>query len=192
MSAGETASPEDVTVVTTSAELARVVAAARSAPLLAVDAEGNGLFAYRAALCTVQLAWQEGAKTSIAIVDTLAVDPAPLGEVLGARGPLKVLHDLTFDVKLLSESGVELDNVHDTSVLARMLGRKATGLASLLSADLGIVVTKELQQHDWSRRPLRAAELEYLAADVRHLGSLYEKLLREARAADIEAEVLDE
>jgi ribonuclease D len=192
MTTEKTETPNDVTVVTSSEELARVVAAARLAPLVAVDAEGNGLFAYRAALCTVQLAWQEGPRTAIAVVDTLAVNPAPLGEVLGADGPLKVLHDLTFDVKLLAESGVKLDNVHDTSVLARMLGRKATGLASLLSADLGIIVTKELQQHDWSRRPLRAAELEYLAADVRHLAALYEKLLHEARDADIEEEVLDE
>jgi ribonuclease D len=103
-----------------------------------------------------------------------------------------VLHDFTYDVKLLAEAGVALDNVHDTSVLARMLGRKATGLASLLSAELGILVAKELQQHDWSRRPLQTAELAYLAADVRHLAPLYEKLRLQARAADIEAEVLDE
>jgi ribonuclease D len=186
------ATPEDLTIVTTKNDLESVVARALKAPLIAVDAEGNGLFAYRAALCTVQLAWQEGERTAIAVVDTLAVDPAPLGALLSRAGPLKVLHDFTFDVKLLAEAGVELDNVHDTSVLARMLGRKATGLASLLSADLGIVVAKELQQHDWSRRPLQPAELAYLAADVRHLAALYQKLLLEARAADIEAEVLDE
>jgi ribonuclease D len=103
-----------------------------------------------------------------------------------------VLHDFTFDVKLLAEAGVLLDNVRDTSVLARMLGRKATGLASLLSSELGIVVPKELQQHDWSRRPLRPAELAYLASDVRHLAALYEKLSLEARALEIEEEVLVE
>jgi ribonuclease D len=183
---------ERIAVVTTRAELARVVKAARHSPLVAVDAEGNGLFAYRARLCTVQLAWQDGEGTSIAVVDTLAVDPAPLGELLDRAGPLKILHDFTFDVKLLAEADVELDNVHDTSVLARLLGRKATGLASLLSSELGLVVTKDLQQHDWSRRPLRPPELAYLATDVRHLAALYDKLLTEARAVDIEEEVLVE
>ena len=184
--------PERLTLVTTQAELASVVRAARAASLVAVDAEGNGLFAYRARLCTVQLAWEEQGRLQIAVVDTLAVDPSPLREVLDRSGPTKVLHDLTFDVKLLAEAGVELANVHDTSVLARMLGRKATGLASLLSSELGIVVLKELQQHDWSRRPLRPTELAYLASDVRHLSALFDKLSHEARALDIEEEVLVE
>ena len=183
---------ESATVVTTRADLEAVIGAARAAPIVAVDAEGNGLFAYRARLCTVQLAWREGDLTRIAVVDTLAVDPSPLGALLDRSGPLKVLHDFTFDVKLLAEAGVELDNMRDTSVLARMLGRKATGLASLLSSELGIVVPKELQQHDWSRRPLRPAELAYLAADVRHLEALLDKLSSEARALDIEDEVLVE
>jgi ribonuclease D len=192
MKDGAATVPEEVTLVTTPTDLKSVVDAARTASLVAVDAEGNGLFAYRARLCTVQLAWEEQGRTRIAVVDTLAVDPSPLRELLDRSGPVKVLHDLTFDVKLLAEAGVELDNVRDTSVLARMLGRKATGLASLLASDLGIVVAKELQQHDWSRRPLRPAELAYLASDVRHLGALFDKLSLEARAVDIEEEALVE
>ena len=73
-----------------------------------------------------------------------------------------MLHDFTFDAKLLAECGVELGNLRDTSVLAKMLGRKATGLASLLASELGLVVSEELQQHDWTKRPLGARELEYL------------------------------
>src|SRR5262245_31886098 len=121
-------------VVTEKADLVRVVGAARAAELVSVDVEGNGLFAFRPRLCTVQIAWGEGDAAEIAIVDTLAVDPKPLGELFGASGPPKVLHDFTFDVKLLADAGVELDNVRDTSVLARLLGRKATGLASLLAS----------------------------------------------------------
>jgi len=176
-------------LVTNAADLARVVEAASSASLLAVDVEGNGLFVYRARLCTVQLAWSEGTETKVAIVDTLAIDPTPLAPLLGPSGPTKVLHDFTFDVKLLSDAGVALSRLVDTSVLARFLGRKATGLASLLASDLGIAVTKDLQQHDWSRRPLEPAQIGYLASDVLHLVALYEKLLADARAADIEEEV---
>jgi ribonuclease D len=176
-------------VVSNQADLAAVLRAAGAAPIIALDVEGNGLFAYRPRLCTVQLAWSEGEETAIVIVDTLALDPKPLSEILGARGPVKVLHDFTFDLKLLADAGVELANLRDTSVLARFLGRKATGLASLLASELGVVVAKELQQHDWSRRPLKPAELEYLAGDVRDLVALLDKISAEARALDIEEEV---
>jgi ribonuclease D len=181
--------PRAPAVVTTPSDLARVVGAARGAALVSVDVEGNGLFAYRSRLCTVQLAWGLGDEANIAIVDTLAVDPKPLGELFSAGGPPKVLHDFTFDVKLLADAGIELANVRDTSVLARLLGRKATGLASLLASELGITVAKDLQQHDWSQRPLDPPQIEYLAGDVRHLAALFAKLVAEARALDIEEEV---
>jgi ribonuclease D len=176
-------------IVRTGAELERVARSACESPLVGVDVEGNGLFAYRARLCTVQLSWLEASETRIAIVDALEVDSKILSFLLGSRGPFKVLHDFTFDVKLLADAGVELANLKDTSVLARMLGRKATGLASLLSSELGIVVEKELQQHDWSRRPLGPKEIEYLAGDVRHLLALHQKLSDLAHATDIEDEV---
>src|SRR5258708_5200594 len=111
-------------VVETPADLSRVVDAARRAERLALDVEGNGLFAFRPRLCAAQLAWEADGATQIAIVDTLAVDPAPLADLLGLRGPVKVLHDFTFDLKLLQDAGIALGNVRDTSVLARLLGKK--------------------------------------------------------------------
>jgi ribonuclease D len=176
-------------VITNETELSRVVREASSAPMVALDVEGNGLFAYRARLCAAQLAWEREGSTQIAIIDTLAVDPKPLADLLGARGPVKVLHDFTFDLKLLADAGIELARVADTSVLARLLGRKATGLGSLLSSELGIVVPKDLQQHDWSKRPFEGPQLDYLASDVRYLIALYEKMLCDVRSLDIEEEV---
>jgi ribonuclease D len=180
---------DEPAIIRTGAELERVASSASAAPLIGVDAEGNGLFAYRARLCALQISWLEQGETRIAIVDTLEANASILSQLLGPGGPIKVLHDFTFDVKLLADAGIALANLRDTSVLARMLGRKATGLASLLSSELGIVVQKELQQHDWSKRPLGAKEIEYLAGDVRHLLALYEKLSELARAADIVEEV---
>jgi ribonuclease D len=183
---------DEPAIVRTGAELERVAQAASASPLVGVDVEGNGLFAYRAKLCTVQLCWVEAGETKIAIVDPLDVDGTTLSSLLGPGGPIKVLHDFTFDVKLLADAGVVLANLHDTSVLARMLGRKSTGLASLLASELGIVVEKELQQHDWSKRPLGPKEIDYLAGDVRHLLALHQRLSDLAKAADIEDEVATE
>lgn len=172
--------------------LSSVVERASRAPLVALDVEGNGLFAYRARLCTVQLAWRERDHIQVAVIDTLSVPPGPLAALLGDEGPPKLLHDLTFDARMLLESGVRLGRVRDTSVAARMLGRKATGLASLLASELGVTVEKELQQHDWSRRPLGERELGYLSADVFWLEALDERLAREVDALGIRDEVESE
>ncbi|WP_437581947.1 HRDC domain-containing protein [Sorangium sp. So ce887] len=173
-------------------ELARLVERAARADALAVDVEANGLFAYRARLCTVQLAFREGDGIAVAVVDALRVPVGPLAPLLGAAGPPKVLHDLTFDARMLAEAGAPLAAVRDTSVAARMLGCAATGLAALLAAELGVKVDKQLQQHDWGRRPLASAELRYLADDVLHLLSLDARLAEQGRALGIDDEIAEE
>ncbi|KYG02768.1 hypothetical protein BE20_49750, partial [Sorangium cellulosum] len=173
-------------------DLARVVERAARADALAVDVEANGLFAYRPRLCTVQLAFREGDGVAVAVVDALRAPVAPLAPLLGAAGPPKVLHDLTFDARMLAEAGAPLAGARDTSVAARMLGRAATGLAALVSAELGVKLDKQLQQHDWGRRPLADAELRYLADDVLHLLPLDARLAEHGRALGIEDEIAEE
>ncbi|XXX82757.1 ribonuclease D [Sorangium sp. So ce134] len=173
-------------------DLARLVERAARADALAVDVEADGLFAYRPRLCTVQLAFREGDGVAVAVVDALRAPVAPLAPLLGAAGPPKVLHDLTFDARMLAEAGAPLAGVRDTSVAARMLGRAATGLAALLAAELGVKVDKQLQQHDWGRRPLAEAELRYLADDVLHLLPLDARLAEQGRALGIEDEIAEE
>ncbi|MGK3993417.1 HRDC domain-containing protein [Sorangium sp. So ce1024] len=180
------------TLVERGDELARLVERAARADALAVDVEANGLFAYRPRLCTVQLAFREGDGVAVAVVDALRVPVAPLAPLLGAAGPPKVLHDLTFDARMLAEAGAPLAGARDTSVAARMLGCAATGLASLVQAELGVAIDKQLQQHDWARRPLASAELRYLADDVLHLLPLDARLAERARALGIEDEIAEE
>ena len=63
-----------------------------------------------------------------------------------------------------------------------MLGRTATGLASLLGSELGIAVDKKLQHHDWTERPIQSHHLRYLADDVVYLEALADKLWNEVEA----------
>jgi ribonuclease D len=177
-------------VVARDDELRDVVTAAARAARIAVDVEASGMFAYRARPCTVQLAWDDGGQ--VAVVDTLATSIAPLGELLGPDGPVKIVHDVAFDARLLAESGIALANVHDTAVAARMLSRLATGLATLLDAELGVHIGKTMQQHDWRLRPLDDRMLDYLAADVVHLEALEQKLWSEIDGHGIEDAVLEE
>ena len=182
-------SPE---VVVSVEALAVLVAKLSTSAVLAVDVESNGLFVHRPRLCTVQLAWVEPPEVRVAVVDTLTARAEGLRALLGEAGPVKILHDLTFDARLLEENGVTLGNVRDTSVAARFLGRKNLGLSSLLLAERGVVVDKSLQQHDWSRRPLTETQLTYLGNDVRHLFGLDAHLREEVLGKGLEEFVADE
>ena len=90
-----------------------------SAERVALDVEGDGLFRYRARLCTVQLATRE----RIAVVDTLEIQPQLLAPLVEEGGPEKVIHDASFDVRLLRDVGLRFHGLFDTSVAARYLGR---------------------------------------------------------------------
>lgn len=186
------ASAAGVVIARSPGEIAHVAARAAEADAVAVDVEANGLFVYRARLCTVQLAWREAGSMAVAILDAIGADLAPLAPLLGPGGPVKVLHDLTFDARMLAEAGVVLGRVRDTSVTARMLGHEATGLVALLASELEVTVSKAFQLHDWAERPLAPPHLEYLAGDVRSLLDLEERLAARAAALDIADEVADE
>ena len=182
----------DITLVESAGALEAIAARAARADRLAVDAEANGLHAFRPALCVLQLAWPEGSTMAVAVIDTLAVPVTPLAPLLGEGGPVKVLHDLTFDARLLADAGAPLARARDTSVAARLLGFAATGLSALLASELGVAHAKDLQQHDWSRRPITPAQLAYLAGDVGHLLALDDHLDARGAALDIRAEIAAE
>ncbi len=146
------------------------------------------MFRYRTRLCTLQLASSD----EIAIVDTLAVDASSFAALFSAAGPEKVVHDASFDARLLAANGAPLGNVFDTALAARFLGIQATGLASLLSSLFEITLPKHLQMADWGVRPLDDEAIAYLENDVRHLMALRDVLLERVRAAEIEEEVREE
>jgi len=169
-----------------------VVPRLAAAASLAIDCESDGLHHWKSRLCVLQCALPDG---EVFIFDTLAL-ALPLGdvlgEVLGSGGPVKILHDLYFDAWLLRGAGITLGRVVDTSVHARFLGLRETGLATLLSKRFGVALDKKFQQHDWAMRPLDDALRTYLAGDVRHLHDLHRELDADARARLIHGEVLEE
>lgn len=171
-------------------ELHAVALRLSAAASLAIDCESDGLHHWKSRLCVLQCALPDG---EVFIFDTLALPVRDaLGEVLGSDGPVKILHDLFFDAWLLRGAGIELGRVVDTSVHARFLGLRETGLATLLSQRFGVALDKKFQQYDWSKRPLDDALRGYLAGDVRHLHDLHRELDADARARLIVGEVVEE
>ena len=128
------ASSTNPPIVADQAALRALALEAAKAGRVAVDLEASGMFTYRARLCTVQLAWDG----RMAVVDALAAPVPVLADLLGSAGPWKIVHDVAFDARVLAEAGIELGKVHDTAIAAQMLGRSATGLASLVASELGV------------------------------------------------------
>ena len=175
-------------LITREDQLAEAAKRLARSPRVAFDLESNGMHAYRATACIIQLAC-EG---EVIVVDSLATSLAPLGDLLSSPDTEKIVHDVAFDARILAEAGVRLANARDTSIAARMLTRPATGLAALLESELGVHIDKKMQQHDWAERPLTAAMVTYLAGDVLHLSALADRLFGEVVERGIAAEVEEE
>lgn len=157
---------------------------------VALDTEFVRERTYVAELALVQLCAGDG----VHLVDPLArMELAPLVELLGDPGRVKVLHAGRQDVEvLLPMLGAPLAPVLDTQVAAALLGLPPqVGYADLVSREFGVKLEKGQARTDWSRRPLSAAQLEYAADDVRWLLPLAERL-QERLAARGRAEWLVE
>jgi ribonuclease D len=110
------------------------------------------------------------------VVDPLAVDVRPLGELL-CDGRETVLHGADYDVRCLRrEYGWRLPRLFDTMVAARRLGRTGLGLSALVEARFGVRLSKANQRSDWGRRPLSPDQLAYAALDTHYLLPIAEEL----------------
>ena len=181
--------PVSGTLIETRDAARACVRAIPSAVDLALDLESDGMFRYRARVCVLQLSFS-GQNW---IIDTL--EPGLLSELeqaLSAAAPRKLVHDLSFDARLLFAHGICLREVFDTAVAARFLGYQETGLASLVAKLLRVRLPKHMQQTDWGLRPLDEEALRYLAGDVAHLHALAEQLAGELDAQGIAEETREE
>jgi ribonuclease D len=152
------------------ASLGRTLAAA---PLLALDTEAAGYHRYHDRLCVVQVSTRE----ETFVIDALAAEIAPLGEVFASGANETILHDADFDLRLLGrDHGIRVANLFDTKVAAQLLGETTLGLAGLVEKHLGVRLDKKHQRADWARRPLPAELIEYAGEDTRHLPSLRDML----------------
>ncbi|HSN90949.1 MAG TPA: ribonuclease D [Anaeromyxobacteraceae bacterium] len=163
--------------------LDHLVGLLRSEPAVAIDSESNSFHAYRERVCLLQISTRGGDW----VVDPLAVDVRPLGEVL-CDGRETVLHGADYDVRCLyREYGWRFPRLFDTMVAARRLGAPALGLSALVEAHFGVRLSKAHQRSDWGRRPLTREQLTYAAFDTHYLLQLRDRLVGEMEARGLEA-----
>ncbi|HEX2850208.1 MAG TPA: HRDC domain-containing protein [Acidimicrobiales bacterium] len=141
-------------------------------PVYGIDTEFHRERTYYPHLALVQIAWPG----HVALVDPLAVDVAPLGEVFA--GPrLAVAHAADQDLEVLDRAcGTVPTRLFDTQVAAGFLGYSSPSLATLVERSLGTHLTKGDRLTDWTRRPLSDAQKRYAAADVDHLLALHARI----------------
>lgn len=158
--------------------LAGLIDELRAEPRYALDTEFHGERTYWPRLALVQVAWSGG----IALIDPLAVDMQPFGEIL--RGPgVMVAHAAEQDLAILVRaSGAAPTQLFDTQVAAGFIGLGTPSLASLVERLLGVRLAKGDRLTDWTRRPLKAEQTVYAAADVEHLLALHDELVSRLEA----------
>jgi ribonuclease D len=141
-----------------------------------VDTEFMREKTYWPELCVVQLAGTQ----DVAVVDALApgLDLAPLGKLMATPGITKVFHAARQDVEIfLQLFGAVPVELFDTQIAAMVAGfGDQVGYDSLVGALTGGHIDKAHRFSDWSARPLSQAQIDYAAADVTHLRTVYERL----------------
>ena len=151
---------------------------ARATGKLGIDTEFMGEGRYRALLCLVQVAVDDG--EVVEVLDPLegGLDPRPLAEVLADPDIEIVMHAGRQDVALLRRVWeTEVTNVFDTQIAAGFAGLRAQlGYEALLSEVIGVRLRKSASFTKWDARPLSPEQIEYAREDVLHLLQLAQGL----------------
>lgn len=156
-------------------KLENYVEESRTAEVLAIDTEFLREKTYYPNLCLIQVA----ADGNVAIIDPFEIDDLDVLEpLLLDKNIMKVFHAGGQDLEIIyNELGVLPDPVFDVQAAAALLGQSyQAGLASILSAFLGINIKKSDSFTDWTHRPLSESQINYAIEDVLYLPELYKKM----------------
>ena len=165
-----------MTLITKSADLEAFCGRQAKADFVTVDTEFMRDTSYWPKLCVVQV----GGPEESAAIDALAqgLDFSPLFDLLNNRKLLKVFHSARQDMEIffLLMDGLP-EPIFDTQVAAMVCGfGDSVGYDTLARKLTGARIDKSRRFSDWSRRPLKRAQVDYALSDVIHLRPVYEKL----------------
>ena len=170
------------TIIETPEDLEALTRRLAKERVIAIDTEADSFFHYHDKICLLQIGFRGG----IYLVDPLSLPEGglePIRGILADPGIRKVLHAADYDLYVMRRyAGFEIKNLFDTMISAQLLGYPAVGLAALVEHHFGVKMSKDQQRTDWSKRPLKPAQVDYAASDVEFLIELSQKLEKELRA----------
>jgi ribonuclease D len=155
---------------------------------VAWDVETSGLDWRTDRLGTCQLYADD---IGVVVVSVSAEKPAGLAALLANPAVEKVFHHAPFDLRFMAAAWhVRPASIRCTKVASKLLEpdapNEAHSLQQLVSRYLGISLSKgAVRTSNWTAANLTAEQLEYAAADVRHLLVLLDVLERAIGAADL-------
>ncbi len=139
---------KDYRTVRDTQALEQLIAELQAAPSFAIDLETTGREAMFAGLVGLSFSFTSGKAHYVPVGHRLGAQ-LPLNQALGRLRPLiedprinKVAHNGKYDMMVLSQYGVELQNLSfDTMIAAHLLGEKTLGLKPLAFSKLGVEMT---------------------------------------------------
>jgi ribonuclease D len=181
---GAEAQLPDFEIITEASALEALAKKLVKEDIVAVDTEADSFYHYFDKTCLVQVATRKERW----LLDPLALggpaELAPLAPVFASPDVRVLFHAAEYDLFVLKrDCGFKFKNLFDTMISAQLLGYPSIGLAALVEHHFGVVLPKDEQRSDWSRRPLTDKQLSYAISDVRYLIKLAEKLERELKKA---------
>lgn len=174
-----TNNPSPYTFVNTAPDLQQLADHLSTQTVIAVDTESNSLYAYRERVCLIQFS----SLTEDFLVDPLALDDlSPLRPIFEEPRIEKVFHAAEYDlIGLQRDFNIHCENLFDTMLAARILGRSEVGLGSILEIEFGVRLDKRQQRANWGERPLPQRLLDYARLDTHYLIPLRSRLEAELR-----------
>ncbi|MDC1142597.1 HRDC domain-containing protein [Planctomycetota bacterium] len=172
--------PDTTEIVTTPERLDEIIEEFSKADRISLDIESDGFYRYRDSVCIVTLSTPD----KNIVLDSLALgeENVRLDKLVERTDIPCLMHSGSNDVAALKRDfGLTFGCVQDTSIAAILLGLTHTGLATLVETYLGIKLSKELQRHNWSARPIETTHVKYLINDTLHLFELHDLMIAEVR-----------
>jgi ribonuclease D len=171
-----TTKEKNMSLITTTRQLADFCERQRGAPFVTVDTEFMRERTFWPKLCLVQI----GGADESAAIDPLAdgIDLAPLFALMDDTTIVKVFHAARQDVEIFYNlTGRVPSPMFDTQVAAMVCGYGDSASYETLASSLaGAKIDKSSRFTDWAARPLSEKQLHYALGDVIHLREVYRRL----------------
>lgn len=149
---------------------------------IAIDLEADNQHLYKEQICLLQLSTDNNNY----LIDTLNFKEIQgLQEVFLNKDIVKIIHDLEFDLRILSKDyGFEFVNLFDTKMAAELGQEEKCGLSSLLEKHFGLKLNKKYQKANWTKRPLDEEMLQYSINDSYYLHDLMNIQIKNLKELD--------
>ena len=146
-----------------------------SKPYIALDVETT---LTDQSLCLIQI----GCDDQTYIIDPCAVNFTPLEQVFANPRIIKIIHNASFETRILKKYNIQILNITDTITVSRRIrGNKCPGghsLKAVCMREFGLDMDKTNQTSRWEKRPLSPSQLEYAALDAEILIKLYKHFFK--------------